>query len=59
VDGRKGTGVEDGETGRARSQLPVYSIISEAASRLGEALLFVLLVLCRNRHPTENLVLVE
>jgi hypothetical protein len=32
VDGRKGAGVEDGDTGRARSQLPVYSIMTEAAS---------------------------
>jgi hypothetical protein len=48
VDGRKGAGVEDGDSGRARSQLPVYAIMTEAASRVGEVILFVLL------NPSES-----
>jgi hypothetical protein len=56
VDGRKGAGVEDGDAGRARSQLSVYSIMSGAASHVGEE---GLLVLRRNSSAVENLVRVE
>jgi hypothetical protein len=35
-------GVENGDTGRVRSQLPVYSIMIGAASRVSEENLLVL-----------------
>jgi hypothetical protein len=35
----EGAGVEDGDTGRVMSQLPVYSIMTGAASRIGAVIL--------------------